>query len=61
VHPCDELSLTATLEAARAGLIEPVVVAPTERVRNLAGALQLDLGGVQLVDVGLRTGRRSRP
>ena len=35
VHPCDETSLSAALDARAAGLIEPVLIAPRER---LAGA-----------------------
>lgn len=38
VHPCDELSLLAALDARSAGLIEPVLVAPRSRLDALADA-----------------------
>ncbi len=51
VHPCDESSLSAAWEAARLGLIEPVLVGPEKRIRELAKGLQLNLGTVEMVDV----------
>ena len=32
VHPCDELSLSAAMDAQAAGLIEPVLFGPRERI-----------------------------
>ena len=32
VHPCDALSLSATLEARAEGLIEPILVAPRPKL-----------------------------
>jgi phosphate acetyltransferase len=49
VHPCDENSLRAALGAASAKLIEPVLVGPESRIRELANMLQLDLSQCQLV------------
>lgn len=51
VHPCDAESLRGALDAARAGLIIPVLVAPRAKLLALAQAEQLDLGGIELVDV----------
>lgn len=51
VHPCDELSLAAALDARSAGLIEPVLVAPRARLEEVAAAAGLDLGGVIIEDV----------
>ena len=51
VHPCDESSLGAALQAKREGLIEPILVGPLARLRALAGQTGLDLSGVQLEDV----------
>jgi len=45
VHPCDEVSLTGMLEAHRAGLIDPILVAPTERLRALATKMDVDISG----------------
>ncbi len=51
VHPCDELSLSAALDARDAGLIEPVLVAPRARLAAVAESAGLDLAGIALVDV----------
>jgi phosphate acetyltransferase/phosphate butyryltransferase len=37
VHPCDAVSLSAALDARGAGLIEPVLVGPRERMLEVAG------------------------
>ena len=50
VHPCDEVSLKGALEAARLGLIEPVLVGPERRIRDLAARLSFDLGAAPIVD-----------
>ena len=51
VHPCDESSLGAALEAARENLIEPILVGPLERLRAVAAEFGFDLGGVRVEDV----------
>ncbi|NCT67945.1 MAG: bifunctional enoyl-CoA hydratase/phosphate acetyltransferase [Rhodanobacteraceae bacterium] len=51
VHPCDELSLSAALDARAAGLIEPVLVAPRARLVAVAAAAGLDLSGIAIEDV----------
>jgi len=50
-HPCDESSLLGAAEAARAGMISPVLVGPTQRIRHLAKSLELELDGFEMVDV----------
>jgi phosphate acetyltransferase len=50
VHPCDEGSLRGALDAAAAGLIIPVLVAPQDRLSALAGELGLSLSGMERVD-----------
>jgi phosphate acetyltransferase/phosphate butyryltransferase len=49
-HPCDDASLGAALEAARAGIIAPILVGPAERIRAVARAAGLDLTGLEIVD-----------
>ena len=49
VHPCDGPSLTAALEAARQGLIIPVLVGPEKKIRTVADANQLDVSPYRLV------------
>jgi phosphate acetyltransferase len=50
VAPTTEVALTGALEAAREGLIEPILVGPQGAVRALALRLGLDLGGLRIVD-----------
>jgi phosphate acetyltransferase len=49
-HPCDESSLKGAVDAARAGLIAPVLVGPTARIREVATRAGLDLTGLRIVD-----------
>lgn len=51
VHPCDESSLGGAVDAYRAGLIEPVLVAPRARVEAVAAQAGLDLTGIAIEDV----------
>jgi len=51
VHPCDVESLRGALEAARHGLFTPVIVAPKDRLLAVADEGELDLGGIEIVDV----------
>jgi phosphotransacetylase/acyl dehydratase len=50
VHPCDRDSLLGALEAARHGLIVPVLVGPEAKIRGVAQAEGIDLAGIELVD-----------
>jgi len=43
VHPVDALSLTGAIEAAKAGLIEPVLVGPEHKIRAAAAAAGVDI------------------
>jgi phosphate acetyltransferase len=49
-HPCDQSSLEGAIEAARLGLITPILVGPRERIQALAASGGIDLAGVQIVD-----------
>jgi phosphate acetyltransferase len=49
VHPCDEVSLRGALEAARLGLIDPILVGPPIRIRNTAEASRLDISSFEIV------------
>jgi phosphate acetyltransferase len=48
-HPCDDVSLQGAVEAARLRLIEPILVGPVERIRSVAKAAALDIGGMDIV------------
>lgn len=50
VHPCDESALHGALDAFRAGLIEPVIIAPKARVSALSEKFELSLEGIELID-----------
>ena len=54
VHPCDASSLTGALEAARIGLIAPVLVGPRARIEAVAQEVEqecgLRLGDVPIVE-----------
>jgi phosphate acetyltransferase len=50
-HPCDQLSLAAAVAAHQAGLIEPLLVGPERKIRQVAAAGEIDLAGLVLIDV----------
>jgi len=49
VHPCSADSLAGAVEAAAAGLIEPVLFAPEAVLHQIAAAAKLDLSGCRIV------------
>jgi phosphate acetyltransferase/phosphate butyryltransferase len=51
VHPCDQVSLSAALDARAAGLIEPVLVGPRARLQAVAEQSGLALGEMTIEDV----------
>jgi phosphate acetyltransferase len=59
-HPCDETSLRGALEAAQAGLIIPILVGPKTKIFDLAKMLNLDLDGLEIVDVPIARRRLKR-
>jgi Phosphate acetyl/butaryl transferase (EC 2.3.1.19 ) len=42
-HPCDQSSLEGAVEAARLGLIAPILVGPRSRIEDAARAAGLDI------------------
>ncbi|MEJ1160033.1 phosphate acetyltransferase [Prosthecomicrobium sp. N25] len=50
VHPCDALSIAGADEAARMGLIVPVLVGPRAKIEAAAAAAGVDIAGYRLVD-----------
>ncbi len=48
-HPCDDVSLRGAIEAYKLGLIEPILVAPPERLGIVAKEAHLDISGFELV------------
>jgi phosphate acetyltransferase len=49
VHPCSEDALVGAVEAARAGLIEPLLVGPQEQIRETAAKAKLDASPYKIV------------
>ena len=49
-HPCDESSLRAAVDAARLGLIDPILVGPKARIEAVARQCGIDLGNIPIVD-----------
>jgi phosphate acetyltransferase len=50
-HPCDKASLEGALDAAKAGIIAPILVGPLRKIASLAASLDLDISGMQIIDV----------
>jgi phosphate acetyltransferase len=51
VHPCDETSLQGATEAAKSGIIVPILVGPAAKIHAAARAHNLDIGAYEVVDV----------
>jgi len=49
-HPCDESSLRGAIDASRVGLIVPILVGPTARIREVAEKSGLDISRFRIVD-----------
>ncbi len=49
-HPCDETSLRGAMQAAAEQLIEPVLVGPELKIRDVAAEHGIDLTGRTIVD-----------
>ena len=48
-HPCDEESLKGPVMAFEAGIIEPILVGPENKIRAVAEEFDLDLSGIRIV------------
>ncbi|MFZ4479766.1 MAG: phosphate acetyltransferase [Rhodoferax sp.] len=49
-HPCDESSLRGAVEAARMGILKPILVGPKARIEGLAKQFGLDIAALEVVD-----------
>jgi phosphate acetyltransferase len=49
VHPCDDVSLESAVEAARLGLLKPILVGPSARLADVAERAKLDISGFEIV------------
>ena len=50
-HPCDATALRSTLEAAKLGLIKPVLVGPAHKIQSVAAEEKLDISSYTLENV----------
>jgi phosphotransacetylase len=50
VHPCEESALAGAIEAAKRGIIVPILVGPREKIEATAKSAGIDLSGYQIVD-----------
>ena len=50
-HPCDATSLAGAVEAAKLGLIVPLLVGPRAKIAEAAASAGIDLEKLQIVDV----------
>ena len=49
-YPCDQSSLQGALDAAKLGLIAPILVGPAETIKSVAAKNRLDLAGCEIID-----------
>ena len=49
-HPCDESSLSGAVDAAKLGLIRPILVGPRAKIQAVGAKLKVDLAGLEIVD-----------
>jgi phosphotransacetylase len=50
-YPCEATALAGAIDAARDGLITPILVGPAATIREIAQAEKIDLGRAEIVDV----------
>jgi phosphate acetyltransferase len=49
-HPCDESSLRGAVDAAKLGLIAPILCGPKARIEAVAKQYDIDIAGLPIVD-----------
>jgi phosphate acetyltransferase len=49
-HPCDASSLSGAVDAAKLGLIVPILVGPKAKIAAVAAACSLDISGYECID-----------
>lgn len=49
-HPCDESSLSGAVDAAKLGLIQPILVGPKAKIQATAEQYKLDISPYELID-----------
>ena len=49
-HPCDQVSLESVASAAKLKLIDPILVGPAKRIKEVAAINSIDISGFEIVD-----------
>ena len=49
-HPCNTVSLESAIKAAKLGLIEPILVGPAARIRDVASSEGFAISEMSLID-----------
>ena len=49
-HPCEKTALAGAVEAGELGLIQPILVGPERKLREIAEANGITLGQIRIVD-----------
>jgi phosphate acetyltransferase len=49
-HPCDDAALAGAVDAARIGIITPILVGPRHKIANVAAAANVDIAAYEVVD-----------
>ena len=49
-HPCNEVAIESAVEAAKLGLIEPILVGPAARIVGAAKQAKIDIAAFEMVD-----------
>jgi phosphotransacetylase len=60
-YPCDESSLSGAVDAAKLGLIVPILVGPAAKIAEVAKAKGINLSEFQVVDAPTAARPRPRP
>src|SRR3954465_14125017 len=50
VHPCDETSLKGASDAAHSGLIIPILVGPSRKIKDVAREYKVDIGSFEIIE-----------
>jgi len=50
-YPCDEVSLRGPVEAAEAGLIDPILVGPKAKIEAVAKKFAMDIAKYRIIDI----------
>lgn len=51
VHPCDEASLSGAVDAAKLGIIAPILVGPRHKILSVAAAAKIAIDEYEIIDV----------